>query len=432
MSDIPTRPAPARSTTIVVPRLARRPALKRESVELCLDEQAGALTVRGRPTRRAAWHLLSRLHQPAEALGLPKTVIELAVTRWAGLPRRRASTLRLAPLAEQATRRHRQLVEQVECARRDPSPVLVNHVARWEGERSDAAAAAGLMVRFLSRGRTLVLSDEHLRAIDLAANLLRAAGDRDQALADRAQLGGRDPVALLDEVLAQSNDAAPAIGARAHRPACWSRRSTAVDLSQWRSTFADGWTDQDINSVLPALESRLGVRLLCVWDYRDRHGFGGPSTLIAVVDGEARELAGGLWELLVDGGGDGLISPHAVPGRLAQDIDRERVRAGESTAERNVALENRPRQDGRLRTGEPGSDPVTVRFRPQAWVRDHAVEVDPHGPVTFTVPAADARNGSDVWLEDCSYDSDRLREHPNAPAWIRDWQGPFEVEIEHP
>ena len=78
------------------------------------------------------------------------------------------------------------------------------------------------------------------------------------------------------------------------------------------------------------------------------------------------------------------------------------------------------------------SDTVTVRFLPQAWVNDYAITVDPVGPATFTVPAGDARDADGDWLEDHSDASDRLRTHEHAPEWIRDWSGPFDVEIEHP
>ena len=62
-------------------------------------------------------------------------------------------------------------------------------------------------------------------------------------------------------------------------------------------------------------------------------------------------------------------------------------------------------------------------FHPQAWLNDYAVEVDPEGDTTFdvgTVPES---------VEDDSYESDRLRDHDNAPQWIKDWHGPFWIEV---
>jgi hypothetical protein len=74
---------------------------------------------------------------------------------------------------------------------------------------------------------------------------------------------------------------------------------------------------------------------------------------------------------------------------------------------------------------------VTVHFVPQAWVRHHAIEVDPEGATTFEVPMTDAKDGVGNWLPDRDDASDLLRQHENAPEWIRNWSGPFDIEIEH-
>ena len=66
---------------------------------------------------------------------------------------------------------------------------------------------------------------------------------------------------------------------------------------------------------------------------------------------------------------------------------------------------------------------VTIRFRPQAWIGDYAVDVDAEGPTEFEVPVEEVKD-----IEPRSYDADLLREHDNAPKWVKDWQGPFEVE----
>jgi hypothetical protein len=62
-------------------------------------------------------------------------------------------------------------------------------------------------------------------------------------------------------------------------------------------------------------------------------------------------------------------------------------------------------------------------FVPQAWVRDNAIGVDPEGPTVW-----EADYGA-IPAERHSYESDALREHHDAPAWIRDWAGPFEVDF---
>lgn len=73
---------------------------------------------------------------------------------------------------------------------------------------------------------------------------------------------------------------------------------------------------------------------------------------------------------------------------------------------------------------------VRVRFIPQAWIRNYAVEVDPEGAAEYDVPARDAQDTDGQWLRDHDYASDALKGHDNAPAWIWDWSGPFEVEID--
>jgi len=61
---------------------------------------------------------------------------------------------------------------------------------------------------------------------------------------------------------------------------------------------------------------------------------------------------------------------------------------------------------------------TTVRFHPQAWINDYAVDVDPEGPTDFDV--------SDSWKDT---DLDDLIFSPNCPAWARNWNGPFRIEI---
>ena len=66
---------------------------------------------------------------------------------------------------------------------------------------------------------------------------------------------------------------------------------------------------------------------------------------------------------------------------------------------------------------------VTVRFRPQMWANDQAVEADPQGPTEWQVPMEHLRG-----IQMHSYDSDTLRNEPGVPEWITSWPGPFEIE----
>ena len=66
---------------------------------------------------------------------------------------------------------------------------------------------------------------------------------------------------------------------------------------------------------------------------------------------------------------------------------------------------------------------IRCTFRPQAWVRDYATDVDPEGETRWEMEV-------DSLPPENSYESDALRESPNAPAWAREWLGPFEVDYE--
>ena len=67
---------------------------------------------------------------------------------------------------------------------------------------------------------------------------------------------------------------------------------------------------------------------------------------------------------------------------------------------------------------------IRCQFIPQAWVNGYAIEVD-------------SPQGVAIWFMDVdnlpppgSYDSDGLRFAPEAPQWVKDWAGPFEVEFD--
>jgi hypothetical protein len=62
-------------------------------------------------------------------------------------------------------------------------------------------------------------------------------------------------------------------------------------------------------------------------------------------------------------------------------------------------------------------------FTPQAWVNDYSIQVDPEGPTEWEV------EDEHLGLQPDTYESDELRDHPNAPAWVRDWSGPFYISV---
>ena len=75
---------------------------------------------------------------------------------------------------------------------------------------------------------------------------------------------------------------------------------------------------------------------------------------------------------------------------------------------------------------------VTATFHPQAWDGNYAVDVKPEGNVKFDVTSDIERMGrvEAMSLADNSDDSDRLAKSDSAPEWIRNWSGPFYVEVQ--
>lgn len=72
----------------------------------------------------------------------------------------------------------------------------------------------------------------------------------------------------------------------------------------------------------------------------------------------------------------------------------------------------------------------TPQFVPQMWVRDNAVEVDFTGPNTW--PISDAAVAEAFEAARAGSDWDYLRDDPSAPFWVREWPGPFYVELVSP
>ena len=75
---------------------------------------------------------------------------------------------------------------------------------------------------------------------------------------------------------------------------------------------------------------------------------------------------------------------------------------------------------------------VIAKFQPQAWVNDYAIAVDPEGPTEFDVTAEVIAMGREasMLIEDAQYSSDDLRDASAAPQWIKEWAGPFSIEVQ--
>lgn len=68
-----------------------------------------------------------------------------------------------------------------------------------------------------------------------------------------------------------------------------------------------------------------------------------------------------------------------------------------------------------------------VTFHPQAWYRDHAIDVDPQGDTTFHVDTNHLEQYGSTQLK---YELEPYQDLPQLPAWIRNWSGPFWFEID--
>lgn len=87
-----------------------------------------------------------------------------------------------------------------------------------------------------------------------------------------------------------------------------------------------------------------------------------------------------------------------------------------------------------LRSIPTGARRIRATFTPQHWVRDTAVETDPEGECSWDAT-------SDVYDRFPHFkdgdtlprprDCDVLARCDSAPKWIREWSGPFEVDLEY-
>jgi len=74
---------------------------------------------------------------------------------------------------------------------------------------------------------------------------------------------------------------------------------------------------------------------------------------------------------------------------------------------------------------------VTARFGPQTWVKDDALDTDPEGETDIDVTVEVLLMGSKAAraVEDYRDSSDEFQMAVLAPDWIRNWKGPFYVEV---
>jgi len=91
-------------------------------------------------------------------------------------------------------------------------------------------------------------------------------------------------------------------------------------------------------------------------------------------------------------------------------------------------------------TGTDAKRRLAVTFHPQGWVKTSAkahesgrkqlVPAEDHDPVTFRIPWADGTGPDGDVFDDESYEANQLRDHPAAPDWVNDWEGPYFVTLD--
>ena len=90
-----------------------------------------------------------------------------------------------------------------------------------------------------------------------------------------------------------------------------------------------------------------------------------------------------------------------------------------------------PKEPGEIEVAEADAEVVILHFVPEAWVNDYAIVVDPGGECAWTVARKlflKKFSSEDDWNE-CHQVRDDMRFEGTAPAWVRAWTGPFEVEL---
>jgi hypothetical protein len=110
------------------------------------------------------------------------------------------------------------------------------------------------------------------------------------------------------------------------------------------------------------------------------------------------------------------------------------VASSEDAAKRQVGQEISHSAEKEILDSEaletPSPPYVTAKFRPQRWIDEMALTVEPDGKQTFNVPLSDALTADGELVDDYSRGSDALKRHDNAPLWVRNWDGPYAVTIE--
>lgn len=107
-----------------------------------------------------------------------------------------------------------------------------------------------------------------------------------------------------------------------------------------------------------------------------------------------------------------------------QDTHQESL----ATASKDEVVEALPSEVAAIEDGE-----VVLEFTGQAWINERARDVDGK-ETTYTVPLSALRRRGEWALDETPFRhfvSDSLHTHENAPEWVQEWSGPFELQVKY-
>lgn len=121
------------------------------------------------------------------------------------------------------------------------------------------------------------------------------------------------------------------------------------------------------------------------------------------------------------------IHAAAVHRGPASDVDLDLAREAGMDGNYGHLLQSARDLDAAATEPAPNAPAYRLRctFIPQAWINGYAVTVDPAGPATWETDWF----GADLPTPN-SDESDQLRDGADAPAWAKNWSGPYEVGYE--
>lgn len=126
------------------------------------------------------------------------------------------------------------------------------------------------------------------------------------------------------------------------------------------------------------------------------------------------------------------ISPEIAAAEVVIDVGAERAQVifrGDGDMAEAASPVDWVRAVTDLLTPAEGRERIMADFHPEAWVRDHAIEVDFNDPKEIDVTYEMLLIGREAAMEMGSGDTDHLLEAVRARPSVRNWSGPFTIIV---